>query len=420
MRILIHSINYAPEVTGIGKYNGEMGEWLAERGHEVRVVTAPPYYPEWRVMAGYSARSYRRERVRGVKVWRCPVWVPARPSGIKRLVHLASFAASSLPVMLRQVAWRPDVVLVTEPPLFCLPQAWLTARLGGAKTWLHVLDFEVDAAQQLGMVRDRRSVQNLFRRIERFLMRRSDLVSTISEKMRERIVKKGVPEDRTWLFPNWSETDFVVPMRPDDGMRRELGAGPDDLLVLHAGNMGEKQGLELMLDAADLLRERTEIRFAMVGAGAARERLERAARRRRLNNVLFFPVQPLERLPLLLASGDIHLVVQRREAADLVMPSKLTNILSAGRPSVATVDPETAVYEVLNGHDCGVTTTPGSAAELAAAITVLAQDDEKRTWLGQNARRYAETYLKKEAILTNFERRAHNLITSNPNKGRTA
>ena len=409
LRILIYSTNYAPEVTSTGKYIGEMGEWLAKRGHQVRVVTAPPYYPAWQVDEGYSNRAYRREQVAGTDVWRCPLWVPSRPSGTKRLLHLTSFAASSLPVMLRQIPWRPDVVMVTEPPLVCVPQARLVARLSRAKSWLHILDFEVDTALGLGMLRGS-GVSQLLYRAEHFAMRGIDRISTISEKMRRRIVKKGISEDRVYLFPNWADTEFVRPLKRDDEIRREFGTGPDDVLVLHAGNMGEKQGLELILDAAEQLRERSEIKFAMVGAGAARERLQQIAGERRLDNLRFYPIQPLERLPLMLAAGDLHLVVQRREAADLVMPSKLTNILSAGRACIATVDPNTAIHGVLNDHDCGVTIPPESATELAASIAALADDVAWRERLGKSARRYAELYLQKDQILSNFETELRSLV----------
>jgi colanic acid biosynthesis glycosyl transferase WcaI len=409
MRILIHSINYAPDLTSTGKYIGEMGEWLAQRGHEVRVVTAPPYYPAWQLGEGYSAGRYRQERVAGADVWRCPLWVPSKPTGAKRLLHLASFAASSFLVMLSQRTWRPDVVLVTEPPLFCVPQAKLAARLSGAKTWLHILDFEVDAALQLGMLRGNRMAR-LLHGIEYLVMQNIDRTSTISKQMRLRIVENRVPEDRVYLFPNWADTEFVRPLLPDRGIRREFGAGPDDVLVLYAGNMGEKQGLELVLDVAALLRGRTSIKFAMVGGGAAWQKLQRAAEKRKLANLRFFPVQPLERLPLMLAAGDIHLIVQRREAADLVMPSKLTNILAAGRPSIATVEPDTAVYDVLQGHDCGLTLPPESATGLVTSIAALAEDAGLRKRLGQNARRYAELYLQKDQILSAFEAELRSLV----------
>jgi colanic acid biosynthesis glycosyl transferase WcaI len=409
MKMLIHSLNYAPEVTGIGKYNGEMGEWFAKRGHEVRIVAAPPYYPAWEVGKGYSSLAYRHEQVAGADVWRCPLWVPRRPSGAKRLLHLASFAASSFPVMLRQIPWRPDVVVVTEPPLACVPQARLLASLSNAKTWLHILDFEVDAALQLGMLRGIEVSRYLYG-IEHLMMRGLDRVSSISEQMCRRVVNKGIPEERVYFFPNWADSQFDHPALRDDKVRQEFGAGPNDVLVMHAGNMGEKQGLEVVLAAAEQLRGRADIKFAMIGAGAAKERLQRAVEERRLNNLRFFPLQPLNRLPLMLAAGDIHLVVQRREAADLVMPSKLTNILAAGRASIATVDPDTAVYDVLNGHSCGVTPPPESATELTASIVALAGDAELRERLGRNARGYADSYLQKDRILSRFEAELEQLI----------
>ena len=410
LRILLHSNSYAPEVIGTGKYNGEMCEWLAARDHEVRVVAPPPFYPQWRVMEGYSAWTYRRERIRGVEVWRCPTWVPAEPSSVKRIAHLASFAASSFLTMVRQIRWRPEVVIVTGPPALCFPGAWLTARLSGAKLWLHVLDFELDAALQLGMLSTGGSVRRFLYRAEYLLLRRADRVSTISEMMLQRLLNKGVANHRSCLFPNWADTDLIRPLAQDNEVRRKLGVGSEQVLVVYAGNMGEKQGLELVLEAADRLRERPKIQFAMIGEGAAREKLERTARQRKLGNVRFLPVQPLDLLPFALAAGDIHLIVQRRDVADLVMPSKLTNILAAGRPSVATVDPGTAVFEVLSGYDCGITVLPESATELASGIATLAEDARMRQRLGRNARQYAESHLKKDDILANFEGSLQQLV----------
>jgi colanic acid biosynthesis glycosyl transferase WcaI len=188
MRILVQSINYAPELTGIGKYTSEMCGWLAARGHEVRVITAPPYYPEWCIRKGYRGWSYRREVIDGVRVERCPIWVPANPSGAKRLLHLVSFALFSLPLMLRSIPWRPQVVIVIEPPLFCAPGAWLTARLSGGKAWLHVQDLEVDAAFSLGILPP--LFKTFVTYFERAVVRRFDAISTISVAMRERLILK--------------------------------------------------------------------------------------------------------------------------------------------------------------------------------------------------------------------------------------
>ena len=150
---LIYGINYYPELTGIGKYTGEMGAWLSERGHDVQVVTAPPYYPEWRIGEGYSGRWFRSERLAGGRVLRCPLWVPPQPGGLKRLVHLLSFALSSIPALLWSLRRRPDVIIVVAPAIFCAPAAWLAARLSGAKCWLHIQDFEVEAAFDLGLLK---------------------------------------------------------------------------------------------------------------------------------------------------------------------------------------------------------------------------------------------------------------------------
>ena len=132
MKILIYGINYSPELTGIGKYTGEMASWLAARGHEVRVVTAPPYYPAWSIHEDHRDKLYSTEKIPGQPiVFRCPLYVPEKPTGLKRVAHLASFMLGSIPVMLRQAFWQPDVVFTVEPTFFCAPLALLIAQASG-------------------------------------------------------------------------------------------------------------------------------------------------------------------------------------------------------------------------------------------------------------------------------------------------
>ena len=409
MRILIVGINYAPELTGIGKYSGEMAEWLAAAGHEVHIVTAPPYYPEWRVADGYAAWRYGKEvnlpqhrfdkKGGNLVVYRCPIWVPAQPSGLKRLLHLASFALSSLPVMLGQVFWRPHLILVIEPPLFCAPAAWMCARLSGAKAWLHVQDFEVDAAFELGILRAL-WLRGLVSKLESWLMRRFDRVSTISPNMVRRLIQKNVAQDKTVFFSNWVDIDAIFPLRAPSAMRQQLGIASARTVALYSGNMGEKQGLEIVLESAARLVREDNIQFILCGDGAVRQRLQQQYAG--LPNVLWLPLQPLERLNDLLNMANIHLLPQRSGAEDLVMPSKLTGMLASGRPVVATANKGTQIADAL--LDCGVVVEPDNVSQFSEAILQLARDAGKCAVLGAKAREYAIRHWARESVLQELDR----------------
>jgi len=249
---LIYGLNYAPELTGIGKYTGEMSSWLAARGHEVRVVTAPPYYPAWSIREDYRGRLYRTEKIPGEPiVYRTPLYVPAKPTGLKRMAHLFSFMLGSLPVMLRQIFWKPEILFTVEPTFFGAPLALLVAQATDAASWLHVQDFEVDAAFDLGLLPAKGPVHALALGLEEFFTRSFTRVSSISHKMVERALGKGVPSDRTILFPNWVDVDTIrpQPLGASNSFRGELGL-EEKIVILYPGNMGAKQGLQLLAPLA--------------------------------------------------------------------------------------------------------------------------------------------------------------------------
>jgi len=404
MRILVVGINYAPELTGIGKYTGEMAEWLAVTGHEVRIVTAPPYYPEWRIAEGYTAWRYCREVRAGVAIWRCPLWVPAKPSGLKRILHLASFALSGLPVMVRQIIWRPDVILAIEPPLFCAPAAWICARLSGAKAWLHVQDFEVDTAFELEILRAQ-WLRGIVSNLESWLMRRFDRVSTISSNMVQCLIQKNVAPENVVLFTNWVDIDAIFPLTTPSSMRQLLGIPSNAMVALYSGNMGEKQGLEIVLESAARLVDEKDIQFVLCGDGAARQSLQQ--KYAGLPNVQWLPLQPLESLNDLLNMANIHLLPQRSGAEDLVMPSKLTGMLASGRPVVATANKGTQIAEVL--LDCGVVVEPDSIEQFSGAIHQLAKDVVRCAELGIRAREYALTHWDRDRVMQEFDRQIQEL-----------
>ncbi|EQC1555554.1 colanic acid biosynthesis fucosyltransferase WcaI [Citrobacter amalonaticus] len=401
MRILVYGINYSPELTGIGKYTGEMVEWMAREGHDVRVITAPPYYPQWKVGERYSAWRYRREEG-DATVWRCPLYVPKQPSTLKRLLHLGSFALSSFFPLMAQRRWKPDRIIGVVPTLFCTPGMRLLAKLSGARTLLHIQDYEVDAMLGLGLAGNGKTgkVAQLATAFERSGLHNVDNVSTISRSMMNKAQAKGVAAEKVIFFPNWSEVARFQNVNDDEviSLRQQLGLPDDQKIILYSGNIGEKQGLENVIAAAEQLHEQPLV-FAIVGQGGGKARLEKMARERGLHNVLFFPLQPYEALPALLKMGDCHLVVQKRGAADAVLPSKLTNILAVGGNAVITAEPETELGQLCDRYaGIAVCVEPESVDALVAGITMALTMPKNNTV----AREYAERTLDKENVLRQF------------------
>lgn len=382
-----------------------MAEWLQGRGHEIRVVTAPPYYPAWKVGAGYRGWSYRRESLNGVDVFRCPLWVPESPTGFRRLLHLLSFAVSSIPVMVRQIFWRPDGILVIEPTLFCAPCALVTARLANARAWLHIQDFEVEAFFGLGFGSGG-FVRKCVNAVEGWLIRRFDRVSSISRQMVARLSGFGVPEDRTTIFPNWVDTDRIRPGIRGHAFREEWGLGTDRRIVLYAGSMGKKQGLGMVLETAKALQnDHPDIFFLLVGEGSEKEHLVQRARELGLRNVLFKPPQSPEDFPALLALADVHLVIQKKGVAEAFMPSKLTGILAVGGTAIITADEDTELGRLVkNNPGIAVLVPPENQGLFQEALRTELSNDRDDARINPVARNYAERYLATDGILSQFEK----------------
>lgn len=412
MKFLLYSINHAPELTGIGKYNGEMMQALSQQGIDCLVVTAPPYYPEWQVHGGFN-NGYSTELQGKVRVLRNPLYVPNTVTTLKRLVHLASFALSSFGRLLTLLREKPDVVMLVQPTLFCAPGALIYSALTGAKTILHIQDFEVDAMFGLGMA-GKDSVtpspgataqpslkKRLVLGVERWLMNRFDKVSSISHSMLAKASQKGVAKEKLLFFPNWSDTGFVNPDVDSSVLRAQWGYAPNDKIVLYSGNIGQKQGLEIVLEAAAAFADQPQVKFVIIGNGAYRETLAAEAASRGLQNLEFKPLQAWELVPQILVMTDVHLVVQKKGVADAVLPSKLTNILAAGGHALVTAEQSTELGELARRvpgiYHC--VEPEDNNAFINGLHQCLVQDTRSTNTI---ARQYAVDHINSEQVLARF------------------
>ncbi len=414
LRVLIVGLNYAPEPIGIAAYTTGLAEHFARAGHRVEVIAGRPYYPQWRAYPGFEALAWKRSVEHGVALTRCPHHVPAVPTGARRILHHLSFAAAALPVTIARVLReRPDVVLCVMPSLVSAVTARIGAWLGRAPLWLHVQDFEVDAALATGLIGGGLVGGGLFERalrwLEGALFKSAATVSTISPAMVERLRAKGVAPERTRELRNWA---IIAGDASGEAYRRDWGLA-GRTVALYAGSIGRKQGAGLILEAARLLKVRkfedgAEVAFVICGEGPDLAELKTAARD--LPAVQFRPLQPAERLGELLALADLHLLPQIVAASDLVLPSKLTNMLASGRPTIATAAPGSGLYDEIDG--CGIAVPPDDAAALAAAIAALAADPAQRSRLGEASRHRARERWSAETILSQFEQRLVALAAS--------
>ena len=409
MRILVVGLNFHPEPTGIGKYTGELVAHLASQGHDVHVITTPAYYPQWKIQAGYRAWRYQKEIWRGVEVQRCPLWVPSHPGGLTRLIHLATFAFSSLFALIAQIRWKPEVVMCIVPAFMNAPFVLAFARLIGSRSWLHIQDFELDAALNLGILSRRKSISSLARSFERFVITQFDRVSTISNNMLALAVKKSGRKDGMILFPNWVDTQHIFPLMDKvNPLRTTLGLSTEQLVILYAGTMGRKQGLEQLIIAARKLQDQPNLQFVLCGEGAIRAELEVAAQG--LSNVRFLPVQPFEKLNQLLNMADIHVLLQKADVADLVMPSKLSGMFASGKAVIATAHPSTELGRIVN--KVGILVPPEEPSALADAIQQLSRSLEKREILGSRARTYAIQNWDAKVVFHQFGQHLQELMIS--------
>lgn len=409
MRIIIWGINYTPEPTGIAPFNAGLAEWLAERGHEVEMVTTFSYYPHWRKRPQDRGRLAATERVAGVTVRRGWHYVPARVTALRRMIHEASFLAVSF---LRVLSLRrADVIVAVSPPLPLGVPVWLVARLWRRPYVFHVQDLQPDAAVGLGMLRPGRFTRLLYA-LEAFAYRRAAAVSGISDGMLAAFRAKGVEDARRVFFPNWVPDALPGAAAPGERARARAaftdrhGLPRDSFLVVYSGNVGMKQGLGVLLEAAAAVpADAPPLTWVVAGDGAGKDALVTLAAERGVRALHFLPLQPDDAFVEMLIAADVCVITQQKGTGQYFFPSKLLTALGRAKPILAVADEASELARAVVEADMGLVVPPDDPAAVAAAAVRLAQAGPARLaqW-GGNGLGWVGRF-RRSVVLAEFEAR---------------
>ena len=409
-RILLISHNFSPEPIGIGKYNGEMIDWLLNKGYDCTVITTFPYYPYWKVQPPYNNWWYKKEvkhhQQAGstLTIYRCPTYIPKDPTGKKRALQDFSFWLSKFFRVFMMICLnrKYDLIITIAPPFHLAYLGLLLRNLNGGKLLYHVQDMQIEAARDLKLFSKKRILAGLFK-VEHSILKSADFVSSISDGMIKKIKAKVNRE--VVFFPNWVDTNYFFPI-PDRGkLKVKWGYDANDIVYLYSGAVGVKQRLERILITAQDLLPHKHIKFIICSSGPYKDILEDKAKRKGLTNITFMDVQEKDVFNEFLNMADIHLVMQISDAGDLVMPSKLATILAVGGASIITASKGTSLYDMVEQHQFGYIVEPQDKEQqdlLTAKILQIKLDDDleqKR----RNARQYAIEYLNVDMVMDKFE-----------------
>ncbi|MEX2226019.1 MAG: WcaI family glycosyltransferase [Dehalococcoidia bacterium] len=409
-RLLITSMYYEPDETGIGPYTTRLAEHLAHRGYDVTAVTGMPHYPSWRVAEAYRGKMTVREVRNGVRLLRRRHYVPSKHGALHRAAYEATFFASALTALRLP---RPHAVLGVVPALSGGVLARVAARKFDVPYGLVFQDMTAEAARQSGVPGGGR-VAGVVRLAEAWAAQRASAIGIVAEGFRPCLEAMGVEPSRIRRVRNWTRTAPVTMHRDDVRARFAWDdAAARRTVVLHAGNMGAKQGLETVIEAARIAQGNAPgLLFVLMGDGSQRAALEAMTNRYALENVRFLPLQPDAMLPNILAAADVLLVNQRGSVRDMALPSKLTAYFAAGRPVVAAVAEDSETAREINWSSGGILAQPDDPRALLAAIERGACDPGLQAHLSRSARDWSDTVLSEATALRSYEQLVASVLRS--------
>jgi len=383
-------LNYAPEDTAIGLYSTQWVDFLKSKGFNVSVITAFPYYPQWEIEQSYKKRpTFFREKINGVDVIRYKQYVPKNPTFFKRIIHLMDFTLGSFRNLYK--IKECDIVIAVVPFTSSVLLGHIQKRrFKNSKLWIHIQDFEFDAALQTGMGKKKNSIFSLLFKLEKWLFSKSDIASTISKSMLKRLSEKTPSEQ--FFLPNWIDENQINP----DNAHTHNYLTSEKVKILYSGNIGDKQDWETFIAFCNDL-DATIFEIIIVGDGSKKEWLIEHIIP--FDNVSYFKPVPYEELSDLLCSADIHILFQKPDVIDTVMPSKVLGMMASAKPSVIIGNEASEVKTILESSKGGFYYTQYND-RIINDLNTLLENRSEFNGMGNNARTFVIEHFSKDKILT--------------------
>jgi colanic acid biosynthesis glycosyl transferase WcaI len=394
-RITLIGINFFPEDTAIGLYSTQMAQMLAADGFEVNVLTGFPYYPEWAPRVEYADKPrFYKEKLNDITIFRYRQYIPKNPSALKRLLHVIDFTFGTFFNLFR--IKKSDLTICIVPFTSTVFLGSLLKILLKTKIWVHVQDFEFDAAFQSGILKGSRNLQKfaykILLKIEQVLFDRAHLITTISSTMQQKLLTKT--KTKNGFLPNWVDVDGVI---KGESIQHPF-VPVNKYVILYSGNIGFKQDWDTFIRVAELAGNADpEIQFVVVGDGSKKEWLEREIKKSK--NIKLYPPVPYKELPSLLCSPSLHILLQLPSAVDAFMPSKLLGMMASGKPSLLSANPESEVSHVINGCKGGICLSENNPEEIFKSILYLKKNKKVSSEIGHSARTYVQQNFSIDSIL---------------------
>ncbi len=402
MKILILSLAYSPEITGNAPLVTNLAEDLAERGHEVKVICGIPFHGLEKVPDRYKWNLWCSEKINDVSIKRSYSFVSDSKRFSVKIANYISYTVSSFLAALFDSS-NYDLIMAVSPPIFLGITAYLIKRIKGGKVVYNVQDLFPESALLTGKLK-KGFIFNMLKEIERFVYRKADCITVISDRFMQEIKVDGINGDKIKTMPNWIDTDFIKPIPKEQNQFRHQHGLENCFVVQFAGTIGYSQGLEIVLDVAKDVEGYKDIKFVIVGVGVVKEELVRKAKDRGLSNVLFFPTQPQETLPHLLTAADVSLVTLKKNISRVSLPSKILGIMAAGVPIIASLDEGSEGWEIINESNCGIAIPPEEPERLKQAVLHFYNNKDIIPKLGQNGREFVLRKYSRHIVVNNYEK----------------